>query len=204
MNDIKKSLQEYLARVAAKNWPAVELRARTGAASDLVDQYVVAESGIADVIYQDMVTNAQGVGDHVSLFFVRAVGDGDTRGPSRSFSIVNEQSSSTDAGHVDGGDKATIRLLLDHAHRSHLAMVQVMSQMSTVIGTNSRIQEQMVETHSEAIVSLRDSRGDQARAEVAMMIEATKAERTGKLMDAGVAMLPALFEHLAKDSEESK
>lgn len=200
MGEIERNLTEFIARVKANGWPAVELRVRVGSATELVDEYLVAQAS-ADVIYRDMVTNAQGVGDPASSFFLRAIGNGDKKGPSRSFSIVNHNPSH-EGDRFDGGDKATVRLLLDHAHRSHLAMIQVMGQMSAVISSQGSLQTQLADTHGEAIASLRASRAEQAQAEVRLMEAASKTERSGKLLDAGMAMLPALIQHLTNPTPE--
>lgn len=202
MDEVKRNLGLFLDRIKSKNWPAVELRVRVGGATEHVDEYLISEAN-ADRVYQDMIANAQGVGDPSSSFILRAVGNGDEKGPSRAFSIVNHNPAH-ESDRFDGTDKNTVRLLLDQVHRSHLAMIQVMGQMSQVIGSQSSLQSQLADTHSEAIASLRESRAEQARAEVQMVEVASRTERSGKLLDAGMAMLPGLIEHLTSPGEGKK
>lgn len=198
MDDVKRSLGEFLARIAQKGWPAVELKVRVGEASELVDQYALAEANV-DLIWADMMANAQGVTDPVSSFFVRALGNGDKRGPSRSFSVVNDNPPHQ-ADRFEATDKAALRMMMEHAHRSHLvvtnALAQVTQALQSSLGGQLEIQGQMAQTHGEAIAALREARAETAEAEVRMMEAHTKAERTGKLMEAGMALLPALIERL--------
>lgn len=203
MDDIKRSIQEFLTRIANKGWPGVELRVRVGEASELVDSYALADVN-ADVIYGDMAANAQGVVDPVSSFFLRALGNGDKKGPSRSFSIVNEDPRHQ-GDRFEASDKATIRMLLEHAHRSHLVINNTLAQVTALaqssLQSQTTIQSQMAETHGDAIAALREARADQAQAEVQMMEAHAKAERSGKLLDAGTQLLPVLIHHLTSDKE---
>lgn len=202
MDEIKQNITAFLERIA-KHYPAVELRVRVGDSSELVDQYPLNACN-ADVILGDMRVNAQGVTDPVSSFFLRALGNGDAKGPSRSFSIVNDQPTHQ-ADRFEANDKATNRMLLEHTHRSHIVITNTMSQMTEalqgIMRSQTGLQAQMAETHSDAIAVLREAKADQAKAEVHMLETANKAERTNKLLDAGMALLPSILDSLKKPEE---
>lgn len=205
MEDIKRSIAEFLERMGKKGWPAVELRVRVGESSELVDQYALAEV-TPDLIHRDMVTNAQGVVDPVSSFFLRALGNENKKGPARSFSVINEEPAHQ-GDRFDASDKATIRMLMEHAHRSHLIINNTLAQVTAIaqasLQSQTSIQSQMAETHSEAIATLREARANQARVEVQLLEANAKAERSGKLMDVGMQMLPALIAQLTSGKDDA-
>lgn len=205
MDETGKSIADFVARTRARGFVGFELYVRVGEALQLVDHYA-ANDQTAELVWRDAVANANGFEDVTSSFCLRAMSK-EGSGPSRAFSVVREM-----GGHqpdrFEGSPMAMVRLLLEENHRAHMAMVAMLTAVSSSVQAFAAAQSHQVEvqgqyaqTHAEALAALRDSRADQARAERELLESNVREERKSKLIEAGVSLLPAILASLAEDKK---
>lgn len=207
MEETRKSIAEFVSRARAKGYAGFELFVRVGEASQLVDEYA-ADGQTADLVWRDAVANANGFEDVTSSFFLKAMSKEGAAGPSRAFSVAREMGGGHQPDRFEGSATAMVRLLLEQNHRSHLAMVQTLQAVAASVQAYAssqshqvEVQAQYAQTHSEALQALREGRADQARAERELLEANIREERKSKLIETGMALLPALLQSLGEDKK---
>ncbi len=147
-------------------------------------------------------TEAQGNADGREMggaFVLRAMNDSTGPHPSRSFAIPPSMPLHEPERFED---RNMTRLLLEHIDKQNRVLTQVvpacLAAMGGMVQGLSSHFGTLAETHESAIRTLRDSRVQSIEAERLMLADASRQARVDKLIDVGVAMLPAVIEQLGK------